>query len=474
VVDPEPDDVAAPRPSARWRGVVRVVLPYLAVAAIGGIVALLALSRVSATTGTLGPGRVELRAGLHASGRTEIQLPPLGEIIAGTHGAPVALRARVDQIDIEGVQRLLAVDEPGDRLRAEVEDDLPALLRRFAVRTLLWALVIGVLTGALVSRHHLRRTIAGALGAVLVTAVMLSSVALGYRSAAFDQASFHGPIARAPAIFEAVARNVERLPVIRGKVKALSEQVAALYETTASDVVPPRSETVILHVSDIHSNPLGLEVARQLASSFRVDAVLDTGDLTSFGLPVEARVAELIASFPAPYYFVAGNHDSIFNRAAIDAVPNVTLLDGQVEEIAGVTVLGVSDPTFTADNELSTEEATELKRDATTSVRSLTLRTSPDVLAVHDPIQAQRCFGAVPVIVAGHRHDQGSMVKQGTRLQLVGSTGATGLGSFTLETGRAYEAELLRFSGGDLVAVDSVSLTGIDGSFEITRDLVHE
>ena len=65
--------------------------------------------------------------------------------------------------------------------------------------------------------------------------------------------------------------------------------MAALYRTTASDIVPPRSQTVILHISGIHSNPLGLEVARQLAASFRVDAVLDTGDLTSFGLPVEAR-----------------------------------------------------------------------------------------------------------------------------------------------------------------------------------------
>jgi predicted phosphodiesterase len=468
-------DAEREQPTSRGviaRRLLRMAAPSLGVAALGAFVAIAALGRVSATEGTLGPGRVEIRAGWNGSGRTEIQLPPLGQIVASTHRAPVSLQARVDQIDVDGVQRLLAVDEPGDRLRAEVEDDLPSLLRGFAVRSLLWSLVIGTVTGALVSRHHLRRTIAGALGALLVTAGLLSSVALGYRASAFERATFHGPIARAPAIFDAVERNVEGLPVIRGKAKALSRQVAALYRTTASDIVPPRSQTVILHISDIHSNPLGLEVARQLAASFRVDAVLDTGDLTSFGLPVEARAAELVQSFPVPYYFVAGNHDSIENRAAIDAVPNVTLLDGQTVDIAGVKILGVSDPTFTADNKVSTETATQIKRDRARSVRALTVESTPDLLAVHDPLQAQRCLGVVPVVVAGHRHEQRATVEKGTRLLTVGSTGATGLGSFTLETGQPYEAELLRFSGRELVAVDYVSLAGIDGSFTITREFV--
>ena len=468
--DAEHEVTTARRLSARR--LARMAAPSLAVAAVGALVAIPALSRFSATEGTLGPGRVEIRAGWHPSGRTELQLPPLGQIVAGTHRAPVKLEARVDQIDIDAVQRLLAMDEPGDRLRAEVENDLPSLLRRFAIRSLLWSIVIGAATGALVSRHHLRRTIAGVLGAMLVTAGLLASVALGYRSAAFEEATFHGPIARAPAIFDAVEHNVEGLPVIRGKVKALSRQVAALYRTTASDIVPPRSQTVILHISDVHSNPLGLEVARQLAASFRVDAVLDTGDLTSFGLPLEARAAELVQSFPAPYLFVPGNHDSLENRAAIDAVPNVTLLDGQTVEISGVKILGVSDPTFTADNKVSTEAANQVKRDQARSVRDLVEETSPDVLAVHDPRQAIRSLGVVPVVVAGHQHKQSSTMKDGTRLLLVGSTGATGLGSFALETGQPYEAQLLRFSGGELVAVDYVSLTGIDGSFTITREFV--
>ncbi len=66
----------------------------------------------------------------------------------------------------------------------------------------------------------------------------------------------------------------------------------------------------ILHVSDIHLNPLGVEIVRQLATQFQVDAVLDTGDLTSFGSPVEARIGDLIAGIPVPYYLAPGNHDS--------------------------------------------------------------------------------------------------------------------------------------------------------------------
>lgn len=72
-------------------------------------------------------------------------------------------------------------------------------------------------------------------------------------------------------------------------------------------------ESLVLHVSDIHSNPLGLELAFRLAESFEVDAVLDTGDLTSFGLPIEASIIELIADLDIPYLWVPSNHDSAAN-----------------------------------------------------------------------------------------------------------------------------------------------------------------
>jgi hypothetical protein len=54
----------------------------------------------------------------------------------------------------------------------------------------------------------------------------------------------------------------------------------------------------------------------------------------------------------------------------------------------------------------------------------------------------------------------------------VGSTGATGLGSFTVDTDTPYEAEVLRFVDGDLVGIDYVTLSGTEGEFTIDRSLV--
>jgi len=147
------------------------------------------------------------------------------------------------------------------------------------------------------------------------------------------------------------------------------------------------------------------------------------------------------------------------------------VLDGVVD-LGGVRVLGVPDPTFTADNAVGADEAAGVKRRAAVGVAVRVDAEQPDILAVHDPVLAARSTGRVPLVIAGHVHRRGNRVNGGTRVLTVGSTGATGLGSFAVEGGRAYEAEVLTFSGGRLSAIDYVSFKGIGGSFRIDRVVV--
>ncbi len=153
-------------------------------------------------------------------------------------------------------------------------------------------------------------------------------------------------------------------------------------------------------------------------------------------------------------------------------MPNVTVLDRSVVDIDGVRVLGVADPTFTADNRVGTAEATAEKQRQAADVARLTTARRPDVLAVHDVALAGAVAGDVPLVVSGHSHKRGDVVRDGTRFLSVGSTGATGLGSFTVAAQLDYEAEVLHFSGGRLVAVDYVSLGGVGGGFRIDRTIV--
>ena len=93
---------------------------------------------------------------------------------------------------------------------------------------------------------------------------------------------------------------------------------------------PDDADTLrILHISDIHNNVAAMNFVQELAADFHADAVIDTGDLTDYGLPVEATLSKGLARLPMPYLFVAGNHDSAGHRARRPRPPQRDILDGQ-------------------------------------------------------------------------------------------------------------------------------------------------
>lgn len=454
-------------------GSMRRGLAFFLVGLLGALAGVVSLSVDSRTSGPVGPGQITVRAHWGPA-RTQLQLPPFGQISAATHSAPLTLEAVVDEVDLDRLQTVLTSSQPGDRLHDQVSDDLWPVLRHFAIRALVVAAIAGALAGALLPRRRWSHALTGMVGGVTGVALLLGMAWQSFDDDAFKEARFEGPIERAPALLASVRRHVDGFASVRKRVEVLGDQVAELYSVASSDGLPGMAddEVRLLHVSDIHSNPLGLEVARQLAERFKVDAVLDTGDLTSFGLPIEGRLGELVANIPVPYLFVPGNHDSEANREALDAVPNVELLDGRSLSIKGLRITGVADPTFTATNEVDAAEAKAIKMAAAPSVAALVEAERPDVLAVHDAVLGAQAHGRVPLILGGHTHKRSTLRRSGTLVMTIGSTGSTGLGSFTVESGRSYEAQVLRFVAGQLVAVDRVDLRGVGGAFRVERELV--
>lgn len=453
----------------------RRALQVAAVIAAGAVAALLALPWASRTTGWVGPGRIAVHAGMATQGRTTVEVPPLGRLSAATPGAPVRVDALIQEIDLEKTQALAAGPDPARTLDAEGRRDLTKLLRRMALRSAIVGAVVGAVAAILLPRRRWWFAPLGALGAVVAVGAVGLLTWQRYDVEAFEHPRFEGALERAPAIIEAARKHVDGIGAVQDRVRTLGDQLADLY--TASSAVDVASgtagETRILHVSDLHSNPLGLEFVERIATSFEVDAVLDTGDLTSFGYPVESRITELVAQVPVPYLFVPGNHDSVENRATIDAFPNVELLTGdRLVEVGRVRILGVPDPTYTATNETSTQEANAMKAATATGVRRRVRDLAPDLLAVHDMRQAARVAGEVRLVVGGHSHERKEVVEDGTRFLSVGSTGAGGLGIFTVDGDGAYEAQILHFRGRRLVAVDYLTLQGISGDLVIERDAV--
>lgn len=404
------------------------------------------------------------------AGRTVLRIPPLGTVAANTHTPPVALRMTLSEVDVPSLTDSVGDASARAELAEAVEEDLRALGPRLVWQSCIGAAVVGAIAAAVVWRRRVVYVVAGAAGGVAAALVLLGGAAISFDVAAFEQPRFTGALVRAPVVIDALQSGQVSLGSIESRYETAADRLSELLALVAEPNRDPTDDSVaILHVSDIHSNPLGVQLARRLAERFDVDAVLDTGDLTSFGVTAEARIGRLIERIDVPYFLVPGNHDSAANEAALDRVSNLTVLDRSVAEVEGIRILGWGDPTDTNWNHIPPEEAAAIRVEEGESTAAEVARSAPDVLAVHDSRLAEASFGEVPLVLAGHYHRRIVAEEDGTLVLSVGSTGATGL-KFFVEAERDYEAEVLYFRDGTAVAVDYVRFGGLGGDFEIERD----
>jgi len=450
------------------------MLRHAAASAVAGVAAaLLALTWTGSMEADVGPGRVQISSAVRLGGGTTVELPPLGRLTAATHAAPLRLKATVVAVDVDAVQVTASGAEPLTSLEASITRDLEPALTRFATRALLLSGLAGALGALLLPGRHWWTAASGAVGGATAVGLLMAVTWAPYDRDAFAEPTFHGELVRVPGLLDAAERSLGDLEEVRGRVDVVSDRLASLYAASAGELPGSRvGDTSILHVSDLHLNPLAAELVVRLAEDLEVDAVLDTGDVTTFGLPVEARYGEVLASVDVPYLIVPGNHDSPVNREQLAGIDGITVLDGDVVDVGDVRILGVADPTFTATNEVTTDEARDQRLAAAGAVADLVEAEEPDVLAVHDRRHADESLGAVPLVVAGHVHERSDRVTDGTRVLTVGSAGATGLGEFMVETRRPYEAQVLRFRNGQLIAIDYLTVHGIGGDFALERRLV--
>lgn len=442
-----------------------------------GAVATGALLPNVSSGGAVGPGDLSLHLAWGGGG-TALQIPPLGQVLVDSHRLPLRVEARVESIDIERAQQLATDRDPTSTLERDARAAFQGLLLRFVLWAFALAVATGVVVGLIMPERRWLHLGAGVGGGVVAVLLLLAAVWIDYDVDAFAEPRFEGALERAPELLDAVEREYGNLQGLQDRAQVLASQLQILAQQAANPALLAESprEVRILHVSDIHLNPVGLEVAANLAEQFDVEAILDTGDLTSYGLPLEANIGALLEQLPVPYYFVPGNHDSAANRAAIARRRNVTVIDKEIVEIGGVRILGIPDPRYSvdaADGGVSGPDARAARERAAGRVADLVEALDPDVLAVAGLQLGSASTGLVPLVISGDLHRRTEEVVDGTGLLTVGSTGAGGLGSFTVDTDQPYEAEILRFVDGRLAVLDYVTLSGLSGNFTIDR-IVYE
>lgn len=453
----------------------------IAGAAVGIAVGSIALGLIPPTRGKVGPAVVSVGASV-GGGRTALALPPFGTVLADTHSAPLDLDLAISEVDFEELGPLATTSTGRRHLGRRVRDDLQDLLRRAALQSLGAVIIVSVVVCAAAFRRRWPEIASGAAAAAVTYLALLVLSALTYRVEAFEAPRFTGTLTRARQVVDTLQRSTEILDEARSRFEVATRRVSDLIALLArEDIDPRRNSTTILHVSDVHANPLGMEIVEELAREFDVDAVIDTGDLgsseidtgeiSSLAEPIDRSFREMVEDVPAPYFFVPGNHDSFQLRRELARARNGIVFRNEVLDVAGLDVLGWADPTFSTQPVPQDEKDQERLTVGEEEVLPSVVANQPDLLAVHDERLALSSVGAVPLVLAGHVHERRMEEIEDTFILTVGSAGATGLKSLTVETDRDYEAEVLYFDDKELIAADYLTLSGVGGEFDLERQI---
>src|SRR4051794_32775876 len=477
------------------------VMHAVGVFLVGVVGAAIGAALAPSTSTQVGPIQAEVSVVPSLSPGVTLLLPPAGQVSFATHVAPFAIQARISEVDLEGARTL--IDSPAglDALRTSAPDQLRTAALQATGTTALCALAGALLLSLLVYRRRWSRT-AEVASAVAVVLVVVGGVgAATFDPDKFAQPKFTGLLGQAPYVAGQASSLMRRLESYRSGLADIVGGITTLY--AASDrlpVVPGADDVVtVLHVSDIHLNPLGFDLTQRLVKEFDVDMVLDTGDITTWGTEVESSVLSRIKDVGAPYVFVRGNHDSLRTQRAVAQNPNAIVLDGNVKVVKGLVLAGIGDPRFTADANAPidalpspsvptkpaptarTPSAGPPAPGAPTATPSPSASPRPDwaassdpevraggrledviqawnaahpkqpvaVAAVHEPYAVPPLLGQVPVVLAGHFHQRSvKLDPSGTRVMIEGSTGGAGITSGTMQ----------RVADGEPVPLDATLL----------------
>ncbi|TFV53415.1 metallophosphoesterase [Blastococcus sp. TF02A_35] len=436
----------------------------------GALIAVLLFARLSAP---IGPFDATL-AFRPSGGGAQVSVAPLGELAVDVYDGPLRLDVDLQRVDQERAQ-LLASDPV--RLAGvvdQVTDDLRSAVVRLVWVTALVALAGGALTSWAVLRG--RREPLIALG--VTTTVLAATGGLGvatWRPEALSQPTYTGLLTNASSLIGSAEDIVARFDAYRASLEDLVANVGTLYSALSALPAPAGDgETVaLLHVSDIHLNPAGFDLVRQVSQKFGVEAVIDTGDLTDWGSEPENRLITSVGDLDVPYVYIRGNHDSATTAALLAAQQNVTVLDRSAVTIAGIEIVGTPDPRFTPDKSTGDDDAgEEVLVESGEALADVVddLPRPPAIALVHDPKQAPPLDGGVPLVLAGHTHSRKvSELPDGTLLMVQGSTGGAGLRALEGEYPEPLTCTVLYLdrATGALRAYDEITLGGL-GETEVT------
>lgn len=453
----------------------RVVLS-LALAAFVGLAAFAGFAR---HTYPVGPARVIAEVAPSLGGLTDVTVPPFGTISAATHTAPLRLRLTLAEVDLPALQELALAGVPDAAVQDRLRDEALGGARRALLEGLLAAALAAGFVGWSL-RHRWKMVAASSAVGVLVPALLLAWAFAGFDLNAFQTPTYRGAVSYAPSLIELVQRRADRVDDLRRQIEKLVRDLNGYYRApqsfAAAGALP---DTVrVLHVSDVHLDPVGLTLTREIAEEFDVSLIIDTGDINHYGSDVEAAVIASEIPTSWPYVFVPGNHDSPAISDALDALPQVTVLDATSTVEAGIRIFGVADP---ASRGMGVEpDGDAMRTEARRIAAQLQLRMrsdeeTPTVIGIHNPAMAEPFTGIAPLVLLGHTHTPALIERGGTWFLDNGTTGGIHFSDLRPDPHIPHSASVLYYTTGmprRLVAIDQIEVHGIVGQSSLRRTII--
>ena len=433
-----------------------------------------------ATHADVGPLAVQIRVRPSLHPGIVVRLPPAGSVRFDTHASPFAVQALIESVDLDGARRVVARPEALQQLQEQAPDDLKGAV----VRAMAWMFGCALLGSGLlvgVAARGWRGVAAGMSVTVALGGVLATATAVSFDSEQLAEPRFTGLLSSAPYVQQRTSNLVERLESYRSGLSDFVQSVTTLYalgdRLPGFDPDTGAEVTTVLHISDLHLNPLGYDLTQRLITQFKVDLVVDSGDLSTWGSSAEQAFVTRIGGLGVPYVFVRGNHDSEGIARAVARQKNAVVLDNDIRTVEGLRIAGIADPRNTP----AEGEGDTIGKDAVAaSVSELTgtiqrydaahEKDPVQIAVVHDPTRLEAILGSVPNVLSGHLHKRSVREEQGTRVMVEGSTGGAGLTStgfqrLTDGVPVPLEATLLYFAqsgdrAGQLVAYDAVTVGG--------------
>jgi len=456
----------------------------LAVGIALGVLSFFAVARASVP---VGPAHLRVSANASLVPRTVVELPPFGRISARTHRGPTTIRIRLEEIDVPRTQRMIERGEISipATLTAQTAAGLPSPGFEAALwRGLLGGLAVAGAAGALVALAFRRRRAIVVASVVLAMAIPGMAVGVAYATwdvTAFREPTLEGGLTYAPRLIDMFSDRVGSIERLQEQAVEVARDVAAYYaDDRALSSGGPLSGTYrVVHVTDLHLDPVGAALASEVIRSYEASLVVDTGDLSIVGSPIESSAFASLVDTSVRRIFVPGNHDSPAAIAGLRRL-GVTVVTSGTVDVDGFRIFGVPDPISRGfgvepDGAVVAAAARTARAQLLESLRAG--EPTPTIIAIHNPVMEREFIGLAPVLLSGHTHAARLYTNDGTARLNSGTLG--GMPYDPAASGRRprpYSASVLYFTADEprrLVAIDRIAVFP-NRSTTVTRDVFEE